>query len=68
MHLNKYPTLQLPREILHSHPDHDHPYGTPRLKDPQSPQTPADAAEYSFQSSACKFAQPKKSSAIYAKK
>ena len=49
-------------------PDHDHPYGTPRLKDPQSPQTPADAAEYSFQSSTCKFAQPKKSSATYAKK
>ena len=61
MHLHKYPTLQLPQGTLHSHPDHDHPYGTPRLKDPQSPQIPADAAEYSFQSSTCKFAQPKKS-------
>ena len=47
MHRNKYPILHLPQGTPHSHPDHDHPHGTRRLKDPQSTQIPADAAEYS---------------------
>ena len=68
MHRNKYPTLHLPQGITQSPPDHDHPHGTPRPKDPQSIQIPADAADYSSQSSPCKCAPQKESSATYAKK
>ena len=68
MHRNKYPTLHLPQGTTQSLPDNDHPHGTPRPKDPQSTQIPADAADYSSQSSTCKCAQQKESSANYAKK
>ena len=47
MHRNKYPTLHLAQGTTQSPPDHDHPHGIPRPKDPQPIQIPADAADYS---------------------